>query len=160
VAVGEEVLAVDRFNRKDNASRGDGSLQDVGRGRWLDNMRRSVAYGAVRVGQPIRMIVCLLDSDAEEEKDGAQDGEHETFACFPVVAYSSHDSSILYSSELNGTSQSRRNQASHSGVLSRFFEIGERRELRACSLRVGFCGLLWLHDQPLGLRDGVGRTGA
>jgi hypothetical protein len=66
VAEGEEVLAVDGFNRKDNASRGDGSLLEVARGGWLDHMRRSVAYRAVRVGQPISVEMCLLKCGAEE----------------------------------------------------------------------------------------------
>jgi hypothetical protein len=82
VAEGEEVLAVDRSNGKDNASGGDGSLLDAARGGRLDYMRRGVAYGAVRVGQPISMKVRLLDGRAEEEKDGAQDGEHKAFARF------------------------------------------------------------------------------
>jgi hypothetical protein len=103
VRVGEEALAIERFNRKNNAIGGDGGLLGVARSQWLHNMRRSVAYGAVRVGQPIRMKVCLLDSDAEEEKYGAQDGGHKMFVYFrcPIVACSSHDYRILYSSELN-----------------------------------------------------------
>ena len=68
MAKGEEVLAVDRLNGQDYASGGDGSLLNVARGRWLQHMRRSVADGAVRVCQPIRMEVGLLDSGAEEEK--------------------------------------------------------------------------------------------
>ena len=53
-------------------------------------MRRSVADGAVRVCQPIRMKVGLLDSDAKEEKDDTEEGKHEAFARFrcPVLAYS------------------------------------------------------------------------
>jgi hypothetical protein len=76
------VLAINRFNGKDNASGGDGSLLRVVRRRWLNHMRRRMAYHAVGVGQPIRMKVRLLDGGAEEEKDGAQDGEHEAFARF------------------------------------------------------------------------------
>jgi hypothetical protein len=93
VAEGEKVLAIERFNRKDNPSRGDGNLLEVARGGRLDYMRRGVANRAVRVGQPISMKVRLLDGGAEEEKDGAQDGEHEAFARLrcPVLAYSSHD---------------------------------------------------------------------
>jgi hypothetical protein len=99
VAEGEEVLAVDRFNGQDYASGGDGSLQDVARSRWLHHMRRSVADGAVRVCQPIRMEVGLLDSGAEEEKSDAEEGKHEAFARFrcPVLCYSSHDYPLLYS---------------------------------------------------------------
>jgi hypothetical protein len=65
VAEGEEVLAIDRFNGKDNASGGDGSLLCVVRRRGLNHMRRRMAYHAVRMGQPIRMEVSLLDSGAE-----------------------------------------------------------------------------------------------
>ena len=79
MAEGEGVLAVDRFNGQDYASGGDGSLLDVARSRWLHHMRRSVADGAVRVCQPIRMKVGLLDSDAEEEKDDTEEGKHEAF---------------------------------------------------------------------------------
>ena len=80
MAEGEEVLAVDRFNGQDYASGGDGSLLDVARSRWLHHMRRSVADGAVRVCQPIRMKVGLLDGDAEEEKDDTEEGKHEASA--------------------------------------------------------------------------------
>jgi hypothetical protein len=66
VAEGEKVLAIDRFNRKNNASGGDGSLLRVARRRWLHHMRRGVAYGAICVGQPIGMKVHLLESGAEE----------------------------------------------------------------------------------------------
>jgi hypothetical protein len=62
----EEVLAIDRLNRKYNASGGDRSLLRVARSRWLHHMRRGVAYGAIRVGQPIGMKVRLLDGGAEE----------------------------------------------------------------------------------------------
>jgi hypothetical protein len=93
VAEGEEALAVDRFNGQDNASGGDGNLLEVARGGRLDYMRRGVAYRAVSVGQPISMKVGLLDSGAEEEKDDAEEGNHEAFArfCCPVLTYSSHD---------------------------------------------------------------------
>ena len=66
MAEGEEMLAVDRFNRKNNASGGDGSLLRVARRRWLHHVRRRVAYRAIRVGQPIGMKVHLLESGAEE----------------------------------------------------------------------------------------------
>ena len=101
MAEGEEVLAVDRLNGQDYASGGDGSLLDVTRSRRLHYMRRSVTDGAVRVCQPIRMKVGLLDSDAEEEKDDTEEGKHEAFARFrcPVLAYSSHDYRLLYSGE-------------------------------------------------------------
>jgi hypothetical protein len=66
MAEGEEVLAVNRFNRKHNASRGDGSLLELARGGRLDDMRRGVAYRAVRVSQPISMKMCLLQCGAEE----------------------------------------------------------------------------------------------
>jgi hypothetical protein len=49
-----------------------------------------VADGAVRMRETIRMKMRLLDSRAEDEQDGAQDGEHESLAC-PVPAHSSHD---------------------------------------------------------------------
>jgi hypothetical protein len=74
LAVGEEVLAVDRFDRKYNASGGDGSLLEVGRSQWLHYMRRGMAYGAVRVRQPIRMKVRLLHGSAEEQKADAKHG--------------------------------------------------------------------------------------
>jgi hypothetical protein len=80
VAEGEEVLAVDRFNGQDYASGGDGSMLDVARNRWLHHMRRSVADDAIRVCQPVRMKVGLLDSGAEEEESDAEEGKHETFA--------------------------------------------------------------------------------
>jgi len=101
VAEGEEVLAVDRFNGQDYASGGDGSLLDVTRGRWLHHMGRSVADDAVRMCQPIRMKVGLLDSDAEEEKDDTEEGKHEAFARFrcPVLAYASHDYPLIYSGD-------------------------------------------------------------
>ena len=53
------------------------------------------------------MKVCLLNSDAEQKKDGAQHGEHETNACFrsPAVACSLHSYSLLYSSKFKGMSQ-------------------------------------------------------
>jgi hypothetical protein len=87
------MLAVDRFNRKNNASGGDGSLLRVAGRRWLHHVRRSVANGAVRVCQPIRMKVGLLDSGAEEEKDNAEKGKHEAFARFRCLflTYSSHN---------------------------------------------------------------------
>jgi hypothetical protein len=99
VAEGEEVLAVDRFNGQDYASGGDGSLLDAARGGRLDYMRRGVAYRAVRVGQPIRMKVGLLDRGAEEEEGDAEEGKHEGFARFrcPVLSYSSHDYPLIYS---------------------------------------------------------------
>jgi hypothetical protein len=50
VAEGEEMLAVDRFNRKNNASGWDGGLLRVARRRWLHHVRRRVAYRAIRVG--------------------------------------------------------------------------------------------------------------
>jgi hypothetical protein len=78
VAEGEEVLAINRFNRTNNASRRDRSLLDVVRSRWLHYMRRSVADGAISVGQPVRMKVRLLDRGAEDEKNGTEDGKHET----------------------------------------------------------------------------------
>jgi hypothetical protein len=92
VAERKEVLAIYGFNGKDNASGGDGSLPDAARGGRLDYMRRGVAYRAVRVGQPIRMKVRLLDGGAEEQKDGAQHGEHETIARLRrrFLTYSSH----------------------------------------------------------------------
>ena len=62
-------------------------------------MRRRVADGAVRMRETIRMEMRLLDSRAEDEKDGAQDGEHESFAR-PVPAHSSHDYRILYAADL------------------------------------------------------------
>src|SRR6476646_8894322 len=95
VAEVEEVFAIDRFNRKNNASGGDGSLPDAAASGWLHDMRRGVADGAVSVGQSIRMKVRLLDGGAEEEKDGAQEGEHKSLAS-PVSVYSSHDYQILY----------------------------------------------------------------
>jgi hypothetical protein len=99
VTEGEEVLAVNRLNRKDNASGEDDSLLRVARRRWLQHMRRGVAYGAIRVGQPIVMKVRLLERGAEEEKNGAQDGKHETFTFlqYPVLAHSSHGYRLLYS---------------------------------------------------------------
>ena len=90
MVVGEEVLAIDRFNRKNNASGRDGSLPDAAASGWLNDMRRRVADGAVRMREAIRMEVRLLDSRAKEEKDGAQNGEHKSFAS-PVPAHSSHD---------------------------------------------------------------------
>jgi hypothetical protein len=51
------------------------------------------------VDQPISMEVGLLKCGAEEEKNGAQDGDHTTIArrrC-SVLAYSSHIYQILYS---------------------------------------------------------------
>jgi hypothetical protein len=101
VAEGEEVLAVDRLNGQDYASGGDGSLLDVARGRWLHHMGRSVADGAVRVCQPIRMKVGLLESGAEEEKHDTEKGKHKAFARFrcPVLSYSSHDYPLIYSAE-------------------------------------------------------------
>jgi hypothetical protein len=60
------VLAVDRLNRADNASGGDDRLLRVARRRWLQHMWGGVAYGAIRVGQPIGMKVRLLDGGAEE----------------------------------------------------------------------------------------------
>jgi hypothetical protein len=86
------MLAIDRFNGQDYASGGDGSLLDIVRSRWLHHVRRSMADGAVRVCQPIRMKVGLLDSGAEEEKNGAQDGKHETLTRLrcPVLGHSSH----------------------------------------------------------------------
>jgi hypothetical protein len=109
VAVGEEVLAVDRLNRQDNASGGDGSLPDAAAGGRLHDMRRRVADGAVRMREAVRMEVRLLDSGAEEEKHCAQDGEHETCACFrrPLLAHSWHDYRILYSSKMKRMSQRR-----------------------------------------------------
>jgi hypothetical protein len=52
--------------------------------------------------EAVRMDVHLLDSGAEEEEQCAQDGEHETCACFrrPHLAHSWHDYQILYSGEL------------------------------------------------------------
>jgi hypothetical protein len=90
VAVREVVLAVDRLNRQDNASGGDGSLADVAAGGRRHDMRRRVADGTVRMREAVRMEVRLLDSGAEEEKHCAQDGEHETCACFrrPFLAHS------------------------------------------------------------------------
>ena len=95
------MLAVDRFNGQDYASGRYGSLLDMARSRWLHHMRRSVADGAVRVCQPIRMKVGLLQSGAEEKKDDTEEGKHEAFARFrcPVLAYSSHDYSLIYSGE-------------------------------------------------------------
>jgi hypothetical protein len=58
-----------------------------------------VADGAVRMRETIRMKMRLLDSCAKDEKDSAQDGEHESFAC-PVAAHSSHDYRILYAADL------------------------------------------------------------
>jgi hypothetical protein len=49
--------------------------------------------------ETIRMKMRLLDSCAKDEKDSAQDGEHESFAC-PVAAHSSHDYRILYAADL------------------------------------------------------------
>ena len=72
MVVGEEVLAIDRFNRKNNASGRDGSLPDAAASGWLNDMRRRVADGAVRMREAIRMEVRLLDSRAKEEKDGTQ----------------------------------------------------------------------------------------
>lgn len=63
---GEEVLAVNRFNREYDASRGDRSLLRVTRRRWLHHMGRGVADRAIRVSQPIKMKVRLLDGGAEE----------------------------------------------------------------------------------------------
>ena len=89
----EEVLAIDGLNGKDNASGGDGSLLRVVRRRWLYHVRRRVAYYAIRMRQAIRMKMRLLDGRAEEEKDGAQDGEHKAFALLRCrfLTYSSHD---------------------------------------------------------------------
>jgi hypothetical protein len=99
VAEGEEVLAVDRFNGQDYASDGDGSLLDVARSGRLHHVRRSMADSAVRVCQPIRMEVGLLDRGAEEEEGDAEEGKHEGFARFrcPVLSYSSHDYPLIYS---------------------------------------------------------------
>jgi hypothetical protein len=80
-------------------------LLQVARGGRLDHMRRGVAYRAVRVGQPIRMKMCLLKCGAEEEKDGAQDCNHEALArswC-PILAYSSHTYQLLYSIWIEGS---------------------------------------------------------
>jgi hypothetical protein len=59
------------------------------------------------VRQSIRMRVCLLESDAEEEKDSAEDGEYETYTGFrsPAVACSLHGYSLSYSSKFKRISQ-------------------------------------------------------
>ena len=92
MAEGEEVLAVNRFNRKYNPSRGHGNLLEVARGGWLDYMRRGVAYRAVRMDQPVSMEMSLLKCDAEEQNDDAQKTDHETSARFrySILADSSH----------------------------------------------------------------------
>jgi hypothetical protein len=86
------VLAIDRFDGKDNASGGNGSLLDAAGRRRLHHMGRSVTDGAVGVRQPVRMKVRLLKRGAEEKKDCTQDSQHEMYACFrcPAVACSSH----------------------------------------------------------------------
>jgi hypothetical protein len=50
--------------------------------------------------EAVGMMVCLLECGAEEEKDGAQDSEHEapTRLRCPALADSSHALWILYSS--------------------------------------------------------------
>ncbi len=87
------MLAIDRFNRTNNASGRDRSLPDVVGSRWLHDMRRRVADGAIRVGQPICMKVRLLNRGAEEEKNGTEDGKHETRTRVrnPILTHSSHD---------------------------------------------------------------------
>jgi len=49
--------------------------------------------------ETIRMKMRLLDGRAEDEQDGAQDGEHKSLAC-PVPAHSLHDYRILYAGDL------------------------------------------------------------
>jgi len=65
----------------------------------MHDMRGRVADGAVRMRETSRMEMRLLDSRAEDEKDGAQEGEYESLAC-PVPAHSSHDYRILYAADL------------------------------------------------------------
>jgi hypothetical protein len=62
---------------KDDSCGRDGCLLHRARGGRLDYVRCSVANRAVRMRQPIRMKVRLLNAGADEKKEGTHDGKQE-----------------------------------------------------------------------------------
>jgi len=92
------VLAGKPYAEKNDSRSRDGCLLNGARGGRLDYVRRSVANRAVRVCQPIRMKVRLLNAGADEKKDGAHDGKQKTSARIDpsILCHFSHLYRILY----------------------------------------------------------------
>ena len=80
------------YAEKDDSCGRDGRLLHRARGGRLDYVRCSVANRAVRMRQPIRMKVCLLNAGAYEKKEGAHDGRQKVSAHIgrPILCHLSH----------------------------------------------------------------------
>ena len=83
---------------KHDSRGGDGRLLNGAGGGRLNHMRCRVADGAIRVGEPIRMKMRLLNADAYEKKDGAHDGKQKMSASAgrTIWRYFSHHYRLLY----------------------------------------------------------------
>lgn len=84
-----------------NDSRGrNGCLLNGAWGGRLDYVRRGVTNRAVRMRQPIRMKVCLLNADADDKKDGADYGKQKVSAHIgrPILPHVWHRYQLLYAS--------------------------------------------------------------
>jgi hypothetical protein len=92
VAVREGVIGVDRFDGEYYASRGYGSQMGVAGTGWLHDMRRGVAYGAVRMSQAIGMEMNLLECGAEEKEEDTDEARQQESALFrrPNLVYPLH----------------------------------------------------------------------
>ena len=90
----EEAMFAGKPHADKHDSRGrDGCLLDVGRRGRLYYLMGDMAYGAVRMCQPIRMKVRLLNGSAYEQKDGAHDREQKASAhsgCSILPHFSHH----------------------------------------------------------------------
>jgi hypothetical protein len=80
VAEGEVVFAGQAHAEKNDSRGRNGCLLNRAGGGRLDYVRRGVTNRAVRMRQPIRMKVCLLNADADDKKDGADDGKQKVSA--------------------------------------------------------------------------------
>jgi hypothetical protein len=98
VAEGEMVFAGQPYAEKDNSRGGDGGLLNGGGGGRLDYVRCGVANGAVRMCQPIRMEMRLLNAGAYEKEDGAHNGKQKISAYFgrAILCQFPHLYRILY----------------------------------------------------------------